>query len=58
MSKSSHYKAYSAITFCKNTTEEDLYNLFGDSIGVMDEKGNEIPNYFKKKYGRNGQDNG
>ena len=57
MPKSPHYKAYSAITFCKNTTEKDLYDLFGDSVGVMDDRGNEIPNYFQKKYGRNGMNN-
>ena len=50
----SNYKAYQTIKLGKNTTEKDLYNLFGDSIGVMDEKGNEIPNYFKNKYDRNG----
>tara|TARA_R100000742_G_C4207858_1_gene35070 strand:- start:413 stop:589 length:177 start_codon:yes stop_codon:yes gene_type:complete len=58
MSKSPHYKAYSAITFCKNTTEKDLYDLFGDSVGVMDERGNEIKDYFKHKYNkRNGWNN-
>ena len=53
----SKYRAYNTIKFCENTTEKDLYDLFGNSVGAMDEKGNEIPNYFKKKYGRNGQDN-
>mgnify|MGYP003127175372 CR=1 FL=1 len=49
------YNAYQTIKLGENTTEKDLYDLFGDSISVMDEKGNEIPNYFKNKYdGRNG----
>ena len=28
----SNYKAYQTIKLGKNTTEEDLYNLFGDAI--------------------------
>ena len=57
MPKSVQYNAYQCIKFCKNTTEKDLYDLFGDSIGVRDSKGNEIPNYFQNKYGRNGMNN-
>jgi len=58
MSKSVQYNAYQSIKFCKNTTEKDLYDLFGDSVGVMDEKGNEIKDYFKNKYNkRNGWNN-
>ena len=54
----SNYKAYQCIKFCKNTTEKDLYDLFGDSIGVRDSKGNEIKDYFKNKYNkRNGWNN-
>jgi len=54
----SNYRAYQSIKFCKNTTEKDLYDLFGDSVGVMDEKGNEIKDYFKNKYNkRNGWNN-
>ena len=52
----SNYKAYRSIKLGKNTTEKDLYNLFGDSIGVIDEKGNAIKDYFKNKY-RNGWNN-
>ena len=48
----SNYRAYQSIKLGENTTEKDLYDLFGDSIGVMDEKGNEIPNYFENKYGK------
>ena len=48
----SNYRSYQSIKLGENTTEKDLYDLFGDSIGVMDEKGNEIPNYFKNKYGK------
>jgi len=52
------YRAYNTIKFCKNTNEDDLYNLFGDSIGVMDENSKEIPDYFKNKRNlRNGWDN-
>jgi len=57
MPKSIQYNAYQCIKLGKNTTEKDLYDLFGDSIGVRDSKGNEIPNYFEKKYGRNGMNN-
>jgi hypothetical protein len=58
MPKSIQYNAYQSIKFCKNTTEDDLYNLFGDSIGVMDDRGNEIKDYFKHKYNkRNGWNN-
>ena len=58
MAKSVQYNAYQCIKFCKNTTEKDLYDLFGDSVGVMDEKGNEIKDYFKNKYNkRNGWNN-
>jgi len=52
------YNAYQSIKLGKNTTEKDLYELFGDSVGVMDEKGNEIKDYFKHKYNkRNGWNN-
>jgi len=52
------YNAYQSIKLGKNTTEKDLYELFGDSVGVMDEKGNEIKDYFKNKYNkRNGWNN-
>ena len=58
MSKSVQYNAYQSIKLGKNTTEKDLYDLFGDSVGVMDEKGNEIKDYFKNKYNkRNGWNN-
>ena len=57
MPKSIQYNAYQCIKLGENTTEKDLYDLFGDSIGVRDSKGNEIPNYFEKKYGRNGMNN-
>ena len=58
MPKSVQYNAYQCIKFCKNTTEKDLYDLFGDSIGVRDNKGNEIKDYFKHKYNkRNGWNN-
>ena len=55
---SHNYNAYQTIKLGKNTTEKDLYDLFGDSVGVMDEKGNEIKDYFKNKYNkRNGWNN-
>ncbi len=34
----SNYKAYQTIKLGKNTTEKDLYDLFGDTIEVRDEK--------------------
>ena len=52
MPKSIQYNAYQSIKLGENTTEKDLYDLFGDSIGVRDSKGNEIPNYFENKYGK------
>ena len=52
MPKSVQYNAYQSIKLGENTTEKDLYDLFGDSIGVRDSKGNEIPNYFENKYGK------
>ena len=58
MAKLQQYKAYNAITFCENTTEQDLYDLFGESIGVLDENGKEVPDYFKTSQGRNGHLNG
>ena len=51
---SHNYNAYQTIKLGKNTTERDLYNLFGDTIEVRDEKGNVLHNYLKNKYGRNG----
>ena len=46
------------IFLLKNTTEKDLYELFGDAITVHDGKGNEIKDYFKHKYNkRNGWNN-
>ena len=50
------YNAYQSIKLGKNTTEKDLYNLFGDAVSVYDEHGNEIKDYFKNKY-RNGWNN-
>ena len=50
------YNAYQTIKLGKNTTEKDLYELFGDAVGVYDENGNEIKDYFKIKY-RNGWNN-
>ena len=50
----SNYKAYQTIKLGENTTERDLYNLFGDAIATRDDKGNVLPNYLKNKYGRNG----
>ena len=46
----SNYRAYQSIKLGKNTTEKDLYNLFGDAVSVYDEHGNEIKDYFKNKY--------
>ena len=46
----SNYRAYQSIKLGKNTTEKDLYNLFGDAVSVYDERGNEIKDYFKNKY--------
>ena len=52
------YNAYQSIKCGKNTTEKDLYELFGDAITVHDGKGNEIKDYFKHKYNkRNGWNN-
>lgn len=50
------WNAYQSIKLGKNTTEKDLYNLFGDAVSVYDENGNEIKDYFKIKY-RNGWNN-
>ena len=50
----SNYKAYQTIKLGKNTTEKDLYDLFGDAIETRDDKGNVLPNYLKNKYDRNG----
>ena len=50
----SNYKAYQSIKLGENATEKDLYDLFGDTIEVRDDKGNVLPNYLKNKYGRNG----
>ena len=52
-----NYSARQDIKLGKNTTEKDLYDLLGDTIETRDSKGNIIPNYLKKKYGRNGQHN-
>ena len=58
MPKSAQYNAYQCIKLGENTTEKDLYDLFGDSVGVRDSKGNEIKDYFKHKYNkRNGWNN-
>ena len=51
------YNAHQSIKLGKNTTEKDLYELFGDSIETRDSKGNIIPDYLKNKYGRNGMNN-
>ena len=52
------WNAYQSIKCGKNTTEKDLYELFGDAITVHDGKGNEIKDYFKHKYNkRNGWNN-
>ena len=52
------YNAYQSIKLGKNTTEKDLYDLFGDAVSVRDSKGNEIKDYFKHKYNkRNGWNN-
>jgi len=52
------WNAYQSIKLGKNTTEKDLYELFGDAITVHDDKGNEIKDYFKHKYNkRNGWNN-
>ena len=50
------WNGYQSIKLGKNTTEKDLYNLFGDAVSVYDENGNEIKDYFKIKY-RNGWNN-
>ena len=50
------YNAYQSIKLGKNTTEKDMYKLFGDAVAVYDENGNEIKDYFKIKY-RNGWNN-
>ena len=50
------YNAYQNIKLGKNTTEKDLYELFGDAVAVYDENGKEIKDYFKIKY-RNGWNN-
>ena len=55
---SHNYNAYQTIKLGKNTTEKDLYDLFGDAIETRDEKGNVLPNYLKNKYNkRNGWNN-
>ena len=52
------WNAYSTIKLGEGTTEEDLYNLFGDAVSVYDENGNEIKGYLKLKYNkRNGWNN-
>jgi hypothetical protein len=51
------YNAYQTIKLGKNTTEKDLYELFGDTIETRDSKGNIITDYLKNKYGRNGMNN-
>ena len=50
------WNAYQSIKLGKNATEKDLYELFGDAVGVYDENGKEIKDYFKIKY-RNGWNN-
>ena len=51
----SNYKARQSIKLGENTTEKDLYELFGDTIETRDHNGKVIPNYLKNKYsGRNG----
>tara|TARA_R100001443_G_scaffold23041_1_gene35206 strand:+ start:3321 stop:3494 length:174 start_codon:yes stop_codon:yes gene_type:complete len=55
---SHNYNAYQTIKLGKNTTEKDLYELFGDAIETVDDKGNVLPNYLKNKYNkRNGWNN-
>ena len=52
------YNAYQSIKLGKNTTEKDLYELFGDAVVKCDENGKEIKDYFKHKYNkRNGWNN-
>ena len=54
----SNYRAYQSIELGKNTTEKDLYDLFGGAVSVYDENGNEIKGYLKIKYNkRNGWNN-
>ena len=54
----SNYKAYQTIKLGENTTEKDLYDLFGDAIETRDENGKVLPNYLKNKYNkRNGWNN-
>lgn len=35
------YNAYQSIKLGKNTTERDLYELFGDAVAKYDENGKE-----------------
>jgi len=52
------WNAYQSIKLGKNATEKDLYELFGDTIETVDDKGNVLPNYLKNKYNkRNGWNN-
>jgi len=50
------WNAYQSIKLGKNTTEKDLYELFGDAVIKCDKDGNEIKDYFKINY-RNGWNN-
>ena len=55
---SHNYYGYQYIILCEITTVKDLYDLFGDTIEVRDDKGNVLPNYLKNKYNkRNGWNN-
>tara|TARA_R110002050_G_scaffold98341_1_gene204375 strand:+ start:455 stop:604 length:150 start_codon:yes stop_codon:yes gene_type:complete len=42
------YNARQGIKLGKNTTEKDLYELFGDQIEVTDSKGKVIKDYWNK----------
>ena len=42
------YNAYQSIKLGKNTTEKDLYELFGDAVVKCDKAGKEIKDYFNK----------
>ena len=50
------FKELAPIKPLLNSTEKDLYELFGDAVSVYDENGKEIKDYFKIKY-RNGWNN-
>ena len=50
------WNAYQSIKLGKNTTEKDLYELFGDAVIKCDKDGKEIKDYFKINY-RNGWNN-